>query len=190
MFFMSISHLRFDPRPARWFGKSEGNTAAELWWQQKWIKKRVFWLSSSASRPCQTVLPTRTKLFAFTVDVKWVAPVLCRVSNTTYWPSAQLMQRALLPLATGRQHCCVWNRCNTECFTMKMNRMLRCLFDVWLPVCCVLNMAELMCSAPASSRNRSLVYLLQKWSGLLGGGYITQRSQWKYTHRLMWNAVV
>ena len=40
MFFMSISHLRFDPRPARWFGKSEGNTAAELWWQQKWIKKK------------------------------------------------------------------------------------------------------------------------------------------------------
>ena len=43
------------------------------------------------------VLSTRTKLFKFTVDVNWVTDGVRPVSNTTCWPSTQLMQRAILP---------------------------------------------------------------------------------------------
>ena len=41
----------------------------------------------------------------------------------------------------------------------RSNRMLYCHFDAWLPVCSVLNSAKLLCRAPASTRNRSPVYL-------------------------------
>ena len=35
--------------------------------EQKWIKKTVFCMAGSASKTCQIVLSTRTKLIAFTV---------------------------------------------------------------------------------------------------------------------------
>ena len=48
------------------------------------------------------VLSSRLKLFAFIVDLNWVTTGVHQVSNTTGWPSIQLIQRALLPLPKGR----------------------------------------------------------------------------------------
>ena len=42
---------------------------------------------------------------------------------------------------------------------LKIKWMFCCCLCVWLPVCSVLNLAELTCHSPASGRNRSLTYL-------------------------------
>ena len=65
----------------------------------------------------------------------------------------------------GQKNLCLslfWDLCagvNTECFILKSNQMLYCCFCAWLPVCSVLNSAELLRRAPTSARYRSPVYL-------------------------------
>ena len=47
-----------------------------------------------------------------------------------------------------------WDLCagvNKDCFILKSNWMLYCCFSEWLPVRSVLNSAELLCPAPAST---------------------------------------
>lgn len=62
----------------KWIFK-KSQTLVTLWMaaetnlpEQEWIKKRVIWMASSALKPCQRVLSSKTKLFATNVDVNWV----------------------------------------------------------------------------------------------------------------------
>ncbi len=77
------------------------------------LKKSLFWMTLFfflLFLPCQMVLPTRPKLFPFTLDVNWVTTGVRRVSDATCWSSIQLMQRAFLPLTNGRPRQIVYNR--------------------------------------------------------------------------------
>ena len=65
-------------------------------------------------------------------------------------------------------------------FFLKSYWMLYCCFPAWLPVCSVLNSAELLWRATASTGNRSPAYLLRS-------RYAAQRTWWGLPHRLKWN---
>ena len=68
--------------------------------------------------------------------------------------------------------------------------MLYCFFGAWLPVCSMLNSAELLRRAPASARNIEVLRICAgRHSGLPELGqcrHAAQRTCWKLTRRLKW----
>ena len=75
------------------------------------------------------------------------------------------------------------------CFILKSNRMSYCWFDAWLPVCLVLNSAELLhrASTRYSDKYISPAYLLES-SGLPELGWSRYAVQWTWWKRtLKWN---
>ena len=76
---------------------------------------------------------------------------------------------------------------NMECFILKCNRMSYCCFSKRLPVCSVLNSAELLLRAPTSARKEKPCVFVLEVSGLPELGlsrYATHRTWWELTHRL------
>ena len=116
-----------------------------------WVCHGAVWLTAGVMRPRSS-----RNNHIITRDCSY--RYMCYKNNNRKWSWLKDWKKSLwLSL--------FWDLCagvNTEGYILKNIQMLYCCFDAWLPVCSVLNLAELLRRAPASARNRSPVYLCWK----------------------------
>lgn len=73
---------------------------------------------------------------------------------------------------------------NTEFFIFKINQLLCCYLGVWLPVCFVLNLAEMCVVAVALAKIEFLCICSGGLPELGRGRYAAQSTRWKLTYRI------